>query len=340
LGRAHENAGGWAEGALILTAALAAIAKAAGVIVAPGARGTLGQSAVVVVEVVAGALAYTVVAAIVALVCGASFELAKARGASVVARGAIVTISGLVLALASPAVVERLSAIPSIALAVVASLVATTGGLAALRAPATRAVGGVLAAFGVAGFLRVVAWEISAVGYEHGTGGMQELARALATAAVGLHAVAVLLSAAWIGTRSKWRGRILANLAVVLAFGLTWLGARGSDEPSTFEAILRASLPLAAGLPAPFLLGSIAAFLVPASILLAAAALVQPGASAKIAAPLALALLSGAAFDVPLQALLVTVSAQWLMLAMTEATPARQRFGVQQPMSAAEPPIS
>jgi hypothetical protein len=334
LGQA-QKASGWAKGALLLTAAIAASAKAAGVVLAPGARGTLGQSSVVVVETVAGALAYMLVAMLVALTCGASFELARARCASLGARAGIVTISGLVLALASPAVVERLPAIPSLVLAVVASLVATSAGLVTLRAPGGRAVGMVLAAFGASGFLRVVSWQISASGFERGASAasMQELARLIATCAVAIHAIAALLSAAWIGTRSKWRGRLLANLAIVIAFLLTWLAARTGDAPSTFEAILRASLPNAPSVmaqPAPYLLGSIAAFLVPASILLAVVAIVQP-APPMVVAPLAFALLSGAAFDVPLQALLVTVAAQWLLL---------HRSGVQQPRSASTPSIS
>jgi hypothetical protein len=330
LGQAQN---GWAKSALIFTAAMATLAKAAGVVLAPGARGTLGQSSVVVVETIAGALAYMLVALLVALVCGASFELARARGASAIARGGVVAVSGLVLALASPAVVERLSSIPSVALAFVASLVATVSGLACLRAAETRAAGGVLAVFGFAGFFRVVAWEISALGFEHGTPGLQDLARVGATFAVGVHALATLFSAAWIGTRSKWRGRLLANVAIGLSFVLTWIAARATDTPSAFEGILRASLPNAIGLPAPYLLGSIAAFLLPASILLAVAALVQP-VSPMIAAPMAFVLLSGASFDVPLQALLVTASAQWLLLTMSES----QRSGVQQPMSEGTPP--
>jgi hypothetical protein len=331
LGQA-QKASGWAEGALILTAVIATIAKAAGVVLAPGARGTLGQSSVVIVETVAGALAYLLVAMLVALVCGASFELARARGASGIARAGIVTISGLVLALASPAVVERLSAVPSLALAVVASLVATSAGVATLRTPNARAVGAVLAAFGIAGFFRVVAWEISAVSFERGGSatGMQELARILATFAVAIHGIAALLAAAWIGTRSKWRGRLLANLAIGLSFVLTWIAARTSDAPSTLEGILRASLPNVIAQPAPYLIGTIAAFLVPASILLAIVALVEP-AEATVAAPLAFTLLSGASFDVPLQALLVTVAAQWLLL---------HRSGVQHPRSAGVPSIS
>jgi len=235
---------------------------------------------------------------------------------NVVARGSVVAVSGLIIALASPAVVERLSTHPSLALAIIASVVALVSGAVVIRLAETRAVGGVLVLLAICGMLRIVAWETSAVSFDRGSHSLLGVARGFATAAVGLQAVAALLAAAWIGTRSRWRGRILANVAILLAFGITWLAGRTSDAPSSIEAVLRMSLPAAAGLPAPYLLGSIAAFLVPASILLAAVALLQPGRPAVVVA-LSLALLSHGAFDVPLQALLVTASAQWAMLAMT-----------------------
>ncbi|MBX3217711.1 MAG: hypothetical protein KF850_37240 [Labilithrix sp.] len=325
---------GWAGSALVLTAAVAIVAKIAGVIVAPGSRGVLSGKVVNVVETASGALAYTLIALLVALVCAASFELARARGGSTLARGGVVAISGLIVALASPAVVERLGTLPSLALAVITSLVAMIAGGVVIRTPATRAIGGILTLLAICGLLRVVAWETSAVSFDRASHRLHEVARGFTTAAVGLQAVAALLAAAWIGTRSKVRGRVLANLAIVLAFGITWLAARSSDSPSSLEAILRATLPSAAGLPSPYLLGSIGAFLVPASLLLACVALLQPAESPAVVASLALALLSHGAFDVPLHALLVTASAQWAMLAMSD-----QRFGVQQPMSPPSAPI-
>jgi hypothetical protein len=162
---------------------------------------------------------------------------------------------------------------------------------------------------------------------------MQGAARALSTAAVVIHALAVLVAGAWIGARSRWRGRLLVNAAIVFAFAITWLAARTTPSPSAVEAMLRATLPAAIGSPPPYLVGSVAAFLLPCSIFLAAIALLDRSAPASVVASLSLALLSQGAFDVPLHALLVTASAEWAMLAMTE--PAYLRFGVQQPMSGA-----
>ncbi len=309
---------GWAGSALMLTAVVAIAAKVLGVVVAPGSRGVLGGQAVNAIDLLSGALAYTLIALLVALICGASFELARARGVNPLARGGVVAVSGLIVALASPAVVERLSAFPSLALGVISSLVALVSGVAVVRAPQTRAVGGVLALLAVCGMLRIVAWETSAVSFERASHQLHTVARWFATAAVALQAFAALLAAAWIGTRSKLRGRILANVAIVLAFGITWMAARTNDGPTAFEAVLRTSLPAAAGLPSPYLLGSIGAFLVPASILLAGVALLQRAEAPAVVAALALALLSHGAFDVPLQALLVTTAAQWAMLASTD----------------------
>jgi hypothetical protein len=309
---------GWAGSALVLTSVVAIVAKIVGVVIAPGSRGVLSGKTVNVVETLSGALAYTLTALLVALVCAASFELARARRVHVLARGGVVAASGLIVALASPAVVERLSTVPSLALSVLTSLAALVAGVVVIRAPQTRAVGGILALFALSSLVRVVAWETAAVSFDRGNHSMLDFARSFATAAIGLQAIATLLAAAWIGTRSKWRGRILANVAIFVAFGITWLAARASDSPSSLEALLRASLPASAGLPSPFLLGSIAVFLVPASILLAGVALLQRGQPPAVVASLALVLLSGGLFDVPLHALLVLAGAQWAMLAMSD----------------------
>lgn len=308
---------GWAGSALVLTAGIAVAAKVVGVIVAPAARGLFPSSTVNVVETLSGAFAYTLTGLLIALVGGASFELARTSKVNAAARIGVVATTGLVIALASPAVIERLGTPMSVLLAALASIISLIGGAVVVRTPVTRAIGGVLVLLSLCAMARLVAWETSAIGFDRGNVSLRDLSRAFATAAVALHAIAALVAAAWIGTRSKWRGRILANIAILLAFGVTWLAERGSDSPSAVEAVLRVAIPTAAGLPAPYHVGSIAAFLVPASILLAAVALLQPGRPAIVVA-LALALLSHGAFDVPLQALLVTASAQWAMLAMID----------------------
>lgn len=329
---------GLAGSALLITAGVAVAAKIAGVLVAPGARGNFGERTVVLVETLSGALAYTLTALLVALVCAASFELARTRAVHVVARTSVVAITGLIIALASPAVVERLSTIPSLALALVTSVVVLIAGLITLRGP-MRAMGAVLTLYSTAGLFRVIAYETSSAAVEHLNVGLHTAARVFATISVTAQSVGILIAAAWIGTRSRWKGRVLANLAILFAFGLTSLAARGADNPSSLEAILHTSLPAAASItPQPYLLGSVAAFLVPAAISLAAVVLALRNESPLLVAPLALTLLSNGIFDVPLHAMLVTAGAQWAILALCQRSD--QRSGVQQPMSAPSvPPI-
>ncbi len=316
-----QRAIGWAAGALVITGVIGVIAKGLGVLVAPGVRGTLSQSTVELFETGSAAFAYTLAAMLVALVCGASFELARVRRINALARGIVVAISGLVVALASPAVVMRLNTAAALALAVVTSLTTFVAGVVAARAPQTRAIGAVIALLAVCSLFRVVGWETASIGSDH-TGpnkALIEVGRVFATIAVILHALTTAVAAVWLGTRSKWRGRLGANIAIVLAFLVTYLAARSVDSPTTtVEAVLRSSLTEAAGGLVPSALRPLAAFLVPASIFLALVALIQKGQSTVIVSALALALLSHGAFDVPLHALLVTAAAQWTMLAMAD----------------------
>ena len=319
------------EEALYAAGGIGVVAKILGVLVAPGARGVLGESAVDLVESAAAVFSYVLTVLLVVLVFGASFELARVRSVSVVARGAVVSLSGLILALVGPAIATRLGALSALVLAVVTCIVALVAGVTVLRRPGTRALGGVIGILALTGIVRVISWETAAMGYERGNFDLVGIARGLATVTIALQAIGGLLAATWLGTRSRWRGRVLANVAIGFAFLLTWLAARSEETGYAFATVLRTSLSLAAGVPPPFALGSLAAFLVPAFLLLAAVALVQRG-TRRMAVALAFVLLSHGSFDVPLQALLVTAGAQWAMLAVGPSW-ARQRSGVQQPMS-------
>lgn len=310
---------GWAGGALLLTASLAIVAKAIGVVVLPGLRGVASQPTVEGAEIVSATLANTLVGLLVALVCGASFELARARRVSLPARVFMVGSAGLIVALAAPAVVQRLHTFAALALAVAASFVAVVGGVHALRATHTRAAGAVVTVIAFAGMLRVGAWAMASIGAERASLAVYDTGRGLATGSVVLQGLATLLAAAWLGTRAALRGRVLANLAIVGAFAVTYLAARESDGPtSALEAVLRTSLGQVQAVPEPYAVATVGAFLLPASILLSVVALVQRGQPVPVLAAIALGLLSGAAFDVPLQALAITASAQWAILGMAD----------------------
>jgi len=309
----------WAGGALVLTAVVGALAKVFGVLVAPGMRGIASQRSMEITDGLSATFSYTFAALLIALICGGSFELARVRKIGVVSRGGVVAISGLVVALASPAVMQRLHTMAALALALVASVLAMIAATSTLRVAQTRAVGALLALLALSGLLRPIAWELTALAGERASLGLYHAGRTVATLTVAIQAFATLLAAAWLGTRSRWRGRMLANAAIVVAFAITYLAARdGGDTPSALEAVLRGSLSQASGLPVPYALGSIAAFLVPATILLALVAIVQRAQPLAVLAAIGLALLSQGAFDVPLHALAITAASQWAMLAMTD----------------------
>jgi hypothetical protein len=306
----------WAGSALVLTAVVGAASKIFGVVIAPGMRGIASQRAMELTEIISATLGFTFAALLVALICGGSFELARVRKIGIGARGTVVAISGLVVALASPAVVQRLNAPAALALAIVASVIAIVAAAGTLRVAHTRAVGAVLGLLAISSLLRPIAWEITALAGERASLGLYQTGRAIATFSVIVQGLGTLLAAAWLGTRSPVRGRILANGAIVLAFAITFIAAHDAgDTPSTLEAVLRGSLGQPSGLPLPLWITSIAAFLVPASILLALVSVAQRAQPPAVLATLALALLSLGAFDVPLHALAVTAAAQWIMLA-------------------------
>lgn len=309
----------WASGALLLTGALAVVAKIAGVVVLPGMRGVAVQSTVDTADIVSSALGYTLAGMLVALVCGGSFELARATKVGVFARGLIVAMSGLVIALASPAVVQRLHTVGTLSLAGVTSLVAFTSGIVALRNPRTRALGAIFLLFSLSGWLRPVAWTLVGLAGERASLAMYQVGRGCGTGAVVTHMLGTLIAAAWLATRSRFRGRLLANVAVILAFAITYLAARETEAPETEAlAILRTSLIQAASTSLSYGMSTIAAFLLPVSLLLAIVALLQTKQPVALTVGFALALISQGAFDVPMQALAITAAAQWTLLAMVD----------------------
>jgi hypothetical protein len=309
----------WAAGALMITAGLAVVAKVAGVVLAPGLRGLGSQKTMDFVDTGSAALAYTLAGLLVALLCAGSFELARVRRIGIGARATVVGLSGLVVALASPAVITRLHPIAALVLAIITSLIVLVAGVVASRASHTRAVAAILALLATAGLLRPFAWEASMIGGERASPSMFQFGVVLAAVAVIVQALATLLAATWLATRSLWRGRVLANVAVVLAFVVTYLAARETaGAPSSLDSALQAALGRTMGVQLPYGISSVAAFLMPASLLLAAVALLQRAQPVAVVAALCFALLSGGSFDVPLQALAIVVAAEWLMLSTAD----------------------
>lgn len=308
----------WAAGSLVLTAVIAAVAKVLGVVVAPGVRGAASTQVVEGSQLLSAVFGYVVTGLLVGLTGVASFEIARSPRLTPGSRFPVVALSGLAIALASPAVVDRLPKPVAVALALVASLLTLIAALAAARSAHTRAVGIVLGLLSFAALFRIASWEVASAAGETASLSTFHVAQVIATFGVLLHAGATLLAGAWLGSRAGWRARVLANAAIVLAFAATWLAGRKSDSASMLELVLRNALGSAVGVPSPFGVGPVAVFLLPACVLLAAVALIERARGPVLLASLALALLAHGSYDVPLQALSAIVAATWTMLASTD----------------------
>jgi hypothetical protein len=306
----------WAGVPLRLVGLVGVVAKILGVLVLPGMRGIASQRTIEWTEAASATFGYAFGALLLALIVFGSFELSRARGLVVMTRGGAVAVSGLVVALASPSVFQRLHTAAALGLGFVASLVAIIATTTTLRKAHTRAVGALLLLLAVAGTLRPVAWELTSVASDHANVAMYHWGRIVMTIAVALQAIAASLAAAWLGTRSAVRGRIFANIAILLACGVTFVAARDTGEPlSMAAAVLRGSLAEATNPPVAYGLASVTVFLVPATTLLALVALVQRAQPPAVLTALALALLSQGMLDVPLHALSLVAAAHWALLA-------------------------
>jgi hypothetical protein len=188
-----------------------------------------------------------------------------------------------------------------------------------LRATHTRGVAIIMGAFGIAGLLHLVAWQVGSVAGDRASTSLYGVAQGIATAAVLFEAFGQMAAAAWLGTRSRVMGQGLSSLAVAVAFILTWGAAHGaSPTAAAWEAGLHTALANAAGLPPPLGLSALATFLACASMLLALAAALQPRQVAAVVCALSLALLGRGVFDVPLRALASTAASLWLMVALID----------------------
>ncbi len=302
----------WAPEALAITALVGVVAKILGILVAPGMRGVASQGAVEAADVTAASASYAFAALLVALLCAGSFELARAPHVGVVPRGLVVAMSGLVIALASPALVERLPLPPVLACAGFSAIVALIGGVVSLRTARTRAVGGVLLFFTMAALTRPSAWVLIRSASEHASMRQYEIGRLIGIAGVVIRTVGVVLAATWLATRSRWRDRLLVNAAFLLAFATTYVVVHDENAPSVAAiATLRGSLLRSPELALAFDGAPVAVFLVLVTVLLAIVAVFQ---KTTVSRALSFVLLSGAAFDVPLHALAITAAAQWLLL--------------------------
>ncbi len=303
---------------VLVTASAAACAKIVAA-AAMASRGVLPGTWVTSLEFAARTLAFALVALLLLLVVRAVSALSRLRRKGRFVRGSAVVLSGGYLALLSPALKIRLDSSTTLAQAGLASAIVLLAGTVSLARPSTRALGGVLWLTALSALFRAGGWIGAVTSLDRASLGLHHAARISSTSSLIFYLLALLVAAGWIATRSAWRGRIFANAAIVGAFVLTWFAARSGDSPTAIEAMLRAAFVRTISSPSPYLVASVSAFVLPAGVLLAVAALVMRRAG-LVGSLLALLLLAGPGFDVPLHGLLaVTCALMTLRLASEEA---------------------
>jgi hypothetical protein len=317
--RAPQASPGIAAGWLLRAAAFTAVgAGAIAAIVAPGLRGLASQAVVDRSELASASLAYFLTLLLVLLVLWGAIELVRAHGLKTVVRVALIAAPGIVVAVSSWGIRERIPAACAVVIAAATTVAAIAGAYTAARAPHTRALAGVLFALAFAAIARLGAWELAAVASERASMQYYDWSRGFATMGVLFEAFAQLLAVTWLWTRSKLVGQVGTALALAGAVVLTWGVARGVHSTAApWQTMLHTALADAPGLPPPYLdsMAGLATFLVPASLLLALVSAAQPNQVLALVATMALALVSRGSFDAPLRALCAVAAAQWAALA-------------------------
>jgi hypothetical protein len=295
------------------TAVVGFLAALAGVLVAPGLRGLARDRVVDAGNRVAWTLAYAMCGLLAALIVMATLEVSRTARRQTVWTGIGVSAAGLALALAAPALLRPLQTSAATGLAVVTSFAVLVGAAQGFRARHTRAVALVMISLATAAIFRVVAWNLARAAGDWGSTQLYATARVVATVALGFEALAQMIAAAWLGTRSRLGGQALASVAIGLAWILTFSASRGANATaSRWEGAAHVAVASALGLPHPYGPDGLAVFLLAASILLAGVAAAQRRQVVAVVMALSLSLIARGVFDVPLHALAAAAAAVWL----------------------------
>lgn len=305
---------------LLRTVSFSAVAAGAmGILVAPGVRGNGSDVAVLATDWLSGALAYFLLAALVALFLEATLELMKTRELPIVPRVVLLGGGAVVVAISGAALRDRVPPIFAILIGSVTAIVALAGTVCGARTPHTRAIAGVLFAFAIAALVRLAAWWVAVRAGETGNMALFAWGRGLASAGVMLEAAGQLVAVLWLSTRGRWSGQLGLTFALLAALVVTWGAAQGVHSGAAFwQSLAHSALAGAAGVQTPYRLAAFAIFLVASSLLLALVVASQPHQVAPVIAAMTLALISRGSFDAPLRALCAVVSAQWVAIASVD----------------------
>jgi hypothetical protein len=302
---------------LLRIASFGAVAAGAmGTLVAPGVRGNASDNAVVAMDRLSGALAYFLLAVLVALFLEATLELLQAHELPIVPRVVLLAGGAVVVAISGAALRDRVQPVLAVVIGGVTTVVAMAGSVCGARAPHTRAIAGVLFAFAVAAAVRLAAWSVATRAGDTGNLALLTWSGALGSTGVMLEAAGQLIAVLWLSTRGRWSGQLGLTFALLMALLLTWGAAQGVHSGAAFwQSAAHSALAGAAGMQTPYRLAAFAIFLVASSLLLALVVASQPGQVVAVLAAMTLALVSRGSFDAPLRALCAILSAQWVALA-------------------------
>jgi hypothetical protein len=222
----------------------------------------------------------------------------------------VVPAGAAVLALVVSSATHTLNAEVTLGLALCSAVLAAAAAPLALRAPATRAVGLVLALAATAALLHVLARLVALRASEHALASVFLLARSISTAAFVIDAASLIAAAVWLIARHWIRGLIVVAVLLVVAAIVSFGALHGSryDAP-LWQVLAGRALGEMVRHPTPLVLPVLRYLAEVSALLLAGAAALAPRRVPVIAAALSLTLLARSSTDVPLLALVMTVAA-------------------------------
>lgn len=262
------------------------------------------------IDVAAGISSHLLALMASAMCIGLLLIVGRDPRVSIVSRVLLVAQTTVVLVLAVPASRFRLSPFACFFLGIVACSAAISGAFEGLREPRSRALGIVLGLTGLAGTARVVSAGLIAIPSAEQATRLLPLSHVLSTASVIIHALALLVTLAWLGSRKRKTISIGTMFALATAMFVTWAAASGA-KPNAYGWMVFAArfqdqliaLPLSA---LPRVVDGFVAVLGP---IVAAAALMNRGQMATVVGSVALALTAGTVVDVPGHALIMALAA-------------------------------
>ncbi|MCU0654072.1 MAG: hypothetical protein MUF64_01870 [Polyangiaceae bacterium] len=276
----------------------------------PGLQGLAPERVILVLSVVGGLLSQGLLLALVASLVRLTSVLLRVPALPLAYRMGVTALGGLVLGLATPASMTRLSPVFSGVLALVVALTALAGAAQALQVRGARVLGLLLALAAVGALTRQTSQTLLLAG---GAGALRQVA--LAGVWVGLGAllvqgVLVLVGLLWLSTRrSRWLA-VLTPVCSAAAMGVAWLADLALNQQlSSWRAVLARAAQqylVAPSLPVPV---GLRVFLSVSSLLLGVLALTHRREPPAVVGSFALLMIAGLDLDVPLCALSVAVGA-------------------------------